>query len=234
MVSSAALGLVHALLLGMATKTPLFAAIRAPFRLNRSPKTLPPPVPPPSSPPLPIDPRDLGDVTELEAQITQTMQATGAFEDPSSVLEVQNLLYRRFQDKYTGEGRPFPRDYLGTLTPERQRLLVALRRGDVQAIRDSIEAGSDWNFVFPPAPTGGTRATRLLREGWCRSPLALLVRPDEGSLQPLLPGVSKVERLALVAAALRSGSRPLSTPVAGERHTAGPRPQPAVPPRPVC
>lgn len=205
--------LIHALLLGMATKTPLFSAIRAPFRLSRAPKTQPPPVPPPSSPPpQPIDPRELGDVSELEAQITQTMQATGAFEDPSSVLEVQNLLYRRFQAKYTGEGRPFPQDYLGTLTPERQRLLVALRRGDVQTIRDSIKAGSDWNFVFPPAPTGGTRATRLLREGWCRSPLALLVRPDEGSLQPLLPGVSKMERLELVAEALRSGSHISLTP----------------------
>ena len=40
-------------------------------------------------------------------------------------------------------------DYLGgELTEPRRELLAALRTGNVGAIRASIEAGMDWNFVF--------------------------------------------------------------------------------------
>jgi hypothetical protein len=62
-----------------------------------------------------------------------------------------------------------------------------------------------WDFVFPPAksPGGGGRDMEL--EGFCRSPLALLVRPDEGNLLRFLPGVSKSERLALIEEALTGG-----------------------------
>jgi hypothetical protein len=68
----------------------------------------------------------------------------------------------------------------------------------VPAIRSHFDFS--WDFVFPPArQVGGVR----FFEGWCRSPLALLVRPDEGSLEPFMVGVSDADRLALIRDVLR-------------------------------
>ena len=39
----------------------------------------------------------------------------------------------------------------------------------------------DWNFVYPPALVDSLTGERDL-EAWCRTPLCLLVRPDEGNL----------------------------------------------------
>lgn len=103
---------------------------------------------------------------------------------------------------YTGVGRRFPATYLGDrLTAKKAALLEAIRAGDVAQIRMHFDFS--WDFIFPPAQTvGGVR----FFEGWCRSPLALLVRPDEGSLEPFMLGVSDADRLALIRDVLASGT----------------------------
>lgn len=64
------------------------------------------------------------------------------------------------------------------LTDERMQLLKAIKRGDVTCIRKSFNI--NWNFVYPPAD-GNKDA-----EAWCRSPLCLLVRPDEGNFERMM------------------------------------------------
>lgn len=144
------------------------------------------------------------DLALLEETISGLLEKQDALRDAASVCEVQDLLFRRFKAKYVG-GK-LPADYLDDqVTPERVALLNAFRKGNVAAIRRSIASGMSWDFVYPPAPTAsdGTRQVEL--EGFCRSPLALLVRPDEGNLLRVLPGVAKSEQLALIEEALTSG-----------------------------
>ena len=71
------------------------------------------------------------------------------------------------------------------------QLLDAIKDGDVDAIRALTNL--DWNFVYPPAMVNATSGAREL-EAWCRTPLCLLVRPDEGNFQPSLVGVSEQAR----------------------------------------
>ena len=144
------------------------------------------------------------DIASLEGQISQLLDSRTAFIEATTVYGVQDLLFRRFRAKYIGT--QLGPDYLSDeLNKDRIELLRALHTGDVETLRRSIDAEMSWDFVFPPAPvaSNGTRDMRL--EGFCRSPLALLVRPDEGNLLPIMPGVSEQERLALIEEALVSG-----------------------------
>ena len=131
----------------------------------------------------------------------------GAFDEPLGVQQVQDALYRRFRARYvdrTDGKAEFEPAYLGVsdgrdLSDEQRALLVALRDGDVAAIRELMRI--DWNFVYPPADhteKGGptNKAGERVEEGWCRSPLALLVRPDEGNFGRFLAGVSREDRLS--------------------------------------
>jgi len=158
--------------------------------------------------PIPLEPTGATafahDHADLDRQIQGLMQQQNALRDAASVCEVQDLLFQRFKAKYIGD--QLDPDYLDdVLTPDRIALLSAFRTGNVARVRSTISAGMSWDFVFPPATAsaGGVRDMEL--EGFCRSPLALLVRPDEGNLLRFLPGVSKSERLALIEEALTGG-----------------------------
>ena len=153
----------------------------------------------------------------MDEQVKAFFVREGAFDEPLGVQQVQDALYRRFRARYVDrtDGRAeFEPAYLGVsdgrdLSDEQRALLAALRDGDVAAIRELMRI--DWNFVYPPADyttRGGgptNQAGERAEEGWCRSPLALLVRPDEGNFGRFLPGVSREDRLALIEAALASG-----------------------------
>ena len=65
-----------------------------------------------------------------------------------------------------------------TMTAERVMLLDAIVAGDLDGIRASTKI--NWNFVYPPAYTDPDSGEKCL-EAWCRTPLCLLVRPDEGN-----------------------------------------------------
>ena len=88
------------------------------------------------------------------------------------------------------------------LTAERVQLLDALKEGDVDSIRALTNI--DWNFVYPPAIVNATTGERSL-EAWCRSPLCLLVRPDEGNFQRKMAGIDEDERQELIEDVLASG-----------------------------
>ena len=62
----------------------------------------------------------------------------------------------------------------------------------------------DWNFVYPPAYVDPETGERHL-EAWCRTPLCLLVRPDEGNFDSNLRGISDNDRQALLQDVLSSG-----------------------------
>lgn len=126
----------------------------------------------------------------VEAKIAAYL-ASGDFDNPTRVLEMQDLLYLRFKAKY---GIQLNDD----LTARRLKLLAAIRAGDLGAVRGFTDMS--WDFVYPPA------FGRPETEAWCRTPLCLLIRPDEGNLAPLfLPTVSKRARLELIEDVLASG-----------------------------
>jgi len=140
-----------------------------------------------------------------------TASLAGGFKDAQTVYAVQDLLFRRFRAKYVG--RALSAGYLSDeSTDAKAELLTAFIEGNVTAIRRSIASGETWDFVFPPAPYAANGSRVMQLEGRCRSPLALLVRPDEGNLVRLLPGVSQPERLALIEEALSSGAADANYP----------------------
>lgn len=132
------------------------------------------------------------DLQVVEGKIGDYLSTPGAFDDPRGVLAMQDLLYLRFKAKY---GRRVD----DALDGRRLRLLAAIRAGDLGAIRSFMDM--NWDFVYPPAGLFDNEDY----EGWCRTPLCLLVRPDEGNLAPFLPGVSKRARLELIEDVLASG-----------------------------
>ena len=81
------------------------------------------------------------------------------------------------------------------LSAERVQLLDAIKQGDADAIRALTNI--DWNFVYPPASVDAASGERNL-EAWCRTPLCLLVRPDEGNFRAGMLGVSEQERIELI------------------------------------
>ena len=67
--------------------------------------------------------------------------------------------------------------------------------GDLDGIRASTQI--DWNFVYPPAYVDPDSGEKQL-EAWCRTPLCLLVRPDEGNFDSKMSRVPEEERQALL------------------------------------
>ena len=89
-----------------------------------------------------------------------------------------------------------------TLTAERVMLLDAIIAGDLDGIRALTQM--DWNFVYPPAYVDPASGERDL-EAWCRTPLCLLVRPDEGNFDSKMNRVPEEERQALLQDVLSIG-----------------------------
>lgn len=108
----------------------------------------------------------------------------------------QNTLFYRFQHRY-GE--------LPVSTPEyRDQVRQALYTSDLDWLYQEMreKPPGTWDFVFPPAPR--TRMTDL--EAWCRSPLAIMVRPRLGySNMRFLPDVTFERRKELIRSALECG-----------------------------
>ena len=95
------------------------------------------------------------------------------------MLNVQDDLYRKFKIKYDSVLREeYGQEIDDTMTAERVMLLDAIVAGDLDGIRASTKI--NWNFVYPPAYTDPDSGEKCL-EAWCRTPLCLLVRPDEGN-----------------------------------------------------
>ena len=143
--------------------------------------------------------RSLAELKELEKRFNKA-----TFTEEIDVLRTQDDLYRRFKLKY-GTGACLADQCIDLddyLTAERVQLLDAIKIGDVDAIRALTNI--DWDFVYPPAMVNSTTGERSL-EAWCRTPLCLLVRPDEGNFQRSMVGVSKQERLDLIEDVLASG-----------------------------
>ena len=140
--------------------------------------------------------RDAAKLGVIESRIQGSL-SRGFGSDAVDVLRVQDDLYRRFKTKYGKEIEL--NDYL---TAERVLLLDAIKMGDLDTIRALIDI--DWNFVYPPAMLNSSTGERQ-HEGWCRTPLCLLVRPDEGNFQRSMAGVSEAERHELLRDVLASG-----------------------------
>ncbi|KAJ1460458.1 hypothetical protein M885DRAFT_509445 [Pelagophyceae sp. CCMP2097] len=137
---------------------------------------------------------------EGEATVLEELQFSGGAEMDTAqgVQSFQDLLYRRFKARVT-TGPPADRQKVDdALTAERVLLLDAIKAGDLDSIRALTRL--DWNFVYPPRPP-----LEPSLEGWCRTPLCLLVRPDEGNFEAMLPGVSDGDRLDLIKDVLACG-----------------------------
>ena len=130
----------------------------------------------------------------VEDRVNEALKQGQFTSKAGSVQLTQNDLFTRFKLKYGGDS------FDCRLTPERQQLLNAIGSGDVDAIRALLET-ADWNFVYPPETLDKTLRT----EAWCRTPLTLLVRPDEGNFTPMMRGVSKHARHLLIEEVLVSG-----------------------------
>jgi len=119
------------------------------------------------------------------------------------VLNVQDDLYRKFKIKYARVlSREYKQEIDDTMTAERVMLLDAIVAGDLDGIRASTQI--NWNFVYPPAYADPVTGEKQL-EAWCRTPLCLLVRPDEGNFESKLRGISESDRQALLQDVLSSG-----------------------------
>jgi len=113
-----------------------------------------------------------------------------------STRNFQAALFRRYERRYATLE-------VGSLE-YRASILRALQVGDVEWLRQEIQlrGRGDWDFVFPPEKI----CKDGVFEGWCRSPLSLIVRPSEGFFaQQFLPRVSHNVRLQLVREALKTG-----------------------------
>jgi len=150
---------------------------------------------------------DGSSLQELDMALSDLIGDDSLFIDNEKVLDLQDKLYERFMAKYRAQ-----LDLDDQLTPDRLRLLQAIQKGDVKTIRSFIRKDFSWNFIFPPAkPSGGGRgdaasADERPHEAWCRSPLCLLVRPQDGShLRTFVPGVDVKERHALIREVLAAG-----------------------------
>lgn len=146
------------------------------------------------------------DQREAQAEDPLEMHLTIGREE-AATRRFQDALYLRFTQRY----RALP---TGPSDEYMVELLHAFRTGNLQWLFQEVQRRNpgDWDFVFPPAKM--TRAvvsssdTEVVdpTEGWCRSPLSLLVRPAEGAFSTqFLPGVPRDARLQLVREALQSG-----------------------------
>ena len=145
----------------------------------------------------PLDPSML---PEVEARLEAAFCEAGGFDEAVGVLQVQDDLYRKFKIRYGADSRvKFALD--DQLTAERVLLHDAIVSGDLDAVRALMTI--DWNFVYPPAFIDENGDRQL--EGWCRTPLCLVVRPDEGNFGSKLCNVSSSDRQLLLQDVLASG-----------------------------
>ena len=146
---------------------------------------------------------NVSSLPEVEARLQAAFSASGTFDEALGVLRVQDDLYRKFKIKYGAVLKEkCGQEIDDTLTAERVMLLDAIVAGDLDGIRASTQI--DWNFVYPPAYIDPETGERQL-EAWCRTPLCLLVRPDEGNFDSKLRGISEADRQALLQDVLSSG-----------------------------
>ena len=148
-------------------------------------------------------PLDASSLPEVEARLQTAFSASGTFDEALGVLRVQDDLYRKFKIKYGAVLKDkYGQEIDDTLNAERVMLLDAIVAGDLDGIRATTQM--DWNFVYPPAYIDPESGERQL-EAWCRTPLCLLVRPDEGNFDSKLRGISEADRQALLQDVLSSG-----------------------------
>jgi len=139
----------------------------------------------------------------VEARLQAAFGAAGTFNKAVGVLRVQDDLYRQFKIKWSGVlEEKYGQKIDDTLTAERVMLLDAIIAGDLDGIRALTQI--DWNFVYPPAYVDPVTGERDL-EAWCRTPLCLLVRPDEGNFDSKMSRVPEEERQALLQDVLSIG-----------------------------
>jgi Ca2+-binding EF-hand superfamily protein len=139
----------------------------------------------------------------VEARLQAAFAASGTFNKAVGVLRVQDDLYRQFKIKWSGVlEEKYGQKVDDTLTAERVMLLDAIIAGDLDGIRALTQM--DWNFVYPPAYVDPVSGERDL-EAWCRTPLCLLVRPDEGNFDSKMSLVPEEERQALLQDVLSIG-----------------------------
>jgi len=136
------------------------------------------------------------DTTYEARQLIEARIDEATFTEALDVLKVQDDFFCRFKLKYGAQIEL--NDYL---TAERVLLFDALKAGDIDGIRALTNI--NWDFVYPPAHLDASGERAL--EAWCRSPLSLLVRPDEGNFPCFCRGMSNEERLGLVEDVLASG-----------------------------
>ena len=147
-------------------------------------------------------PLDASMLEAVEARIQAAFAAENGLVAAAGVMRVQDDLYRRFKAKYAATLEARGQRIDDTLTTDRVMLLDAITAGDLDGIRSLTQMS--WDFVYPPAYVDTDSGARHL-EGWCRTPLCLLVRPDEGNLETKLCGISEADRQALLQDVLSSG-----------------------------
>lgn len=139
----------------------------------------------------------------VEARLQAAFAASGTFDKAAGVLRVQDDLYRQFKIKWSGVlEEKYDQQVDDTLTAERVMLLDAIIAGDLDGIRALTQMS--WDFVYPPAYVDPVSGERDL-EAWCRTPLCLLVRPDEGNFDSKMNRVPEAERQALLQDVLSIG-----------------------------
>ena len=147
-------------------------------------------------------PLDASMLAAVEARIQAAFAAENGLIAAAGVMRVQDDLYRRFKAKYAATLEAQGQRIDDTLTPKRVLLLDAITAGDLDGIRSLTQMS--WDFVYPPAYVDPDSGEKQL-EAWCRTPLCLLVRPDEGNFESKLCGISEEDRQALLQDVLASG-----------------------------
>ena len=140
-------------------------------------------------------PLDASMLAAVEARIQAAFAAENGLIAAAGVMRVQDDLYRRFKAKYAATLEAQGQRIDDTLTPKRVLLLDAITAGDLDGIRSLTQMS--WDFIYPPAYVDPVSGERQL-EAWCRTPLCLLVRPDEGNFESKLCGISEEDRQALL------------------------------------
>jgi len=160
---------------------------------------------------LDIDDRIAGRWSTIRVAIEDCEHASCREEElVEAGLDMCDLLYERYVSRHgpIPEGDPV----------QRMELLRALRAGNVKWLKKALSTAEEgsWDFVYPPAQRLPDGSRDPSTEGFCRSPLSMLARPDVGFLgrcevlcyqpgQALLPGISTRRRLELIRRVLASG-----------------------------
>lgn len=169
----------------------------------------------PGDPSRPLLSDQAGSLRELEQTIGKALSTPATFHEPQPVLDLHDALYRRFILKY-GAYPEVQVLFDRNIAEQEFGLLHAITAGNVPNIRSFIgKPDFSWNFVYPPAKSIPDSTGQIIRplEGWCRSPLGLLIFPDEGNFDRRMRGVTPEERRALVRDVLADGADPNFPPL---------------------